>query len=263
MEHGDIEEQIATRTANTLLAVVQGSCGVRSRDGLATWLHGDLQQFVPHELAIVAWGNFRLGSIAYESVVRPRAWGAPHPEDPGVRRMLTSAFSYWSANEQSPVAVPGEMLQLRGHALFPLTGAQVALAHGLNDCRGEYDCLYVFVGPSSLQEAKTAEHLRLLLPSIDAAFRQGMAQPRRPMASIVVKPAPRAYGLGSADEEHRPLSTREHEVMHWVRLGKTNSEIASIMNLSTFTVKNHMRRIYKKLDVLNRAQAVGQMGAMA
>ena len=98
---------------------------------------------------------------------------------------------------------------------------------------------------------------------LDAAFRQGMAQPRRPMAPIVVRPAPTAYGVGGEDEEHRPLSTREHEVMHWVRLGKTNSEIASIMNLSTFTVQNHMRRIYKKLDVLNRAQAVGQMGAMA
>jgi DNA-binding CsgD family transcriptional regulator len=45
-------------------------------------------------------------------------------------------------------------------------------------------------------------------------------------------------------------------------MGKTNSEIAMILHLSTFTVKNHMRRIYKKLDVLNRAQAVGSLDRM-
>ncbi|HEY0823061.1 MAG TPA: LuxR C-terminal-related transcriptional regulator [Ramlibacter sp.] len=32
--------------------------------------------------------------------------------------------------------------------------------------------------------------------------------------------------------------------------------------MSTFTVKNHMRRIYRKLDVLNRAQAVGSLDRM-
>jgi DNA-binding CsgD family transcriptional regulator len=28
-----------------------------------------------------------------------------------------------------------------------------------------------------------------------------------------------------------------------------------ILNISAFTVKNHLQRIFKKLDVLNRAQA--------
>jgi DNA-binding CsgD family transcriptional regulator len=65
-----------------------------------------------------------------------------------------------------------------------------------------------------------------------------------------------------AGERGSPLSGRELEVMQWVKMGKTNSEIAMILNLSTFTVKNHMRRIYKKLDVLNRAQAVGSLDSM-
>lgn len=76
--------------------------------------------------------------------------------------------------------------------------------------------------------------------------------------SLPVHAAP-VLAEGAAGWRGRPLSARELEIMKWVRMGKTNSEIAMILDLSTFTVKNHMRRIYRKLDVLNRAQAVGSL----
>ena len=41
-------------------------------------------------------------------------------------------------------------------------------------------------------------------------------------------------------------------------MGKTNSEIGQILDISFFTVKNHAQRIFRKLDVLNRTQAVAQ-----
>ena len=49
--------------------------------------------------------------------------------------------------------------------------------------------------------------------------------------------------------------------MEWVRMGKTNQEIGMILNISAFTVKNHLQRIFKKLDAMNRAQAVGLIEA--
>jgi DNA-binding CsgD family transcriptional regulator len=57
------------------------------------------------------------------------------------------------------------------------------------------------------------------------------------------------------------LSAREAEILHWIALGKTNPEIGSILNISAFTVKNHVQRILKKLDVTNRTQAVGKTQA--
>lgn len=59
------------------------------------------------------------------------------------------------------------------------------------------------------------------------------------------------------------LSARESEILAWVALGKTNPEIGSILGISTFTVKNHVQRILKKLDVTNRTQAVGKTTARA
>lgn len=54
------------------------------------------------------------------------------------------------------------------------------------------------------------------------------------------------------------LTPRQTEVLHWLCHGKTNDEIASILGISIFTVKNHVQRIFLKLDASNRAQAVSR-----
>jgi DNA-binding CsgD family transcriptional regulator len=52
------------------------------------------------------------------------------------------------------------------------------------------------------------------------------------------------------------LTQRESEIMDYVKNGKTNIEISLILKISPNTVKNHLKSIFKKLDVVNRAQAV-------
>lgn len=53
----------------------------------------------------------------------------------------------------------------------------------------------------------------------------------------------------------RCLSKREKEVLYWVTLGKTNWEIGMILNISLYTVKNHIKNILMKLDATNRTHA--------
>jgi DNA-binding NarL/FixJ family response regulator len=52
------------------------------------------------------------------------------------------------------------------------------------------------------------------------------------------------------------LSPREGEVMDLVSEGLTNRQIASRCFLSEKTVKNHVNRIFAKLAVTSRAEAV-------
>ncbi len=59
-------------------------------------------------------------------------------------------------------------------------------------------------------------------------------------------------------EEARRITTREEEILRWVSLGKSNFEIGSILAISPLTVKNHVQKILRKLNVVNRAQAVGK-----
>jgi LuxR family maltose regulon positive regulatory protein len=55
-----------------------------------------------------------------------------------------------------------------------------------------------------------------------------------------------------------PLSRRELDVLHLIAKGMTNQEIAGTLYLSANTIKSHSIKIYRKLNVCNRTQAVSK-----
>jgi len=58
------------------------------------------------------------------------------------------------------------------------------------------------------------------------------------------------------------LTQREAEVMHWLLLGKTNKDIAEILELSPRTVNKHLEHIFEKLCVENRTAAVAHINSL-
>ncbi|RUL47894.1 LuxR C-terminal-related transcriptional regulator [Lysinibacillus antri] len=52
-----------------------------------------------------------------------------------------------------------------------------------------------------------------------------------------------------------PLSKREKEVLYYVLEGLSNQEVAEELFISVHTVKNHLTKIFKKLDVQDRNEA--------
>ncbi|WIX75048.1 LuxR C-terminal-related transcriptional regulator [Amycolatopsis carbonis] len=56
--------------------------------------------------------------------------------------------------------------------------------------------------------------------------------------------------------ERSPLSAREREIVAWVAEGLTNRRIAELAVVSENTVRQHLKRIFGKLDVHSRAQLV-------
>lgn len=52
-----------------------------------------------------------------------------------------------------------------------------------------------------------------------------------------------------------PLSERECQVLRQLAEGRSNKEIASVLQLAEGTVKNHLSNIFGKLGVLDRTQA--------
>ena len=55
--------------------------------------------------------------------------------------------------------------------------------------------------------------------------------------------------------ECEPLTPRETEVLTYLSKGFTIKEIASLMGIKWFTVNDHIKSIYKKLNVSSRAEA--------
>ena len=52
------------------------------------------------------------------------------------------------------------------------------------------------------------------------------------------------------------LSDREKEVLHMLAEGKTNKEVATLLDLSPYTVETHRNRIMQKLNLHNTAEIV-------
>ena len=60
------------------------------------------------------------------------------------------------------------------------------------------------------------------------------------------------------DRQHRcdhSLTPREREVLDWLARGKSNAQIAEILEISSATVSKHLEHIYPKLGVENRTAA--------
>lgn len=63
-------------------------------------------------------------------------------------------------------------------------------------------------------------------------------------------------GPGVADDDAPLLSQREKQVLDYITKGFTVHEIAALMQLSHFTIRTFVRRIYSKLKVSSKAEAI-------
>jgi DNA-binding NarL/FixJ family response regulator len=75
-------------------------------------------------------------------------------------------------------------------------------------------------------------------------------------ASVLVDAMRRGPEKIGRDPAASGLSDREFEVMELIARGKSNAQIASQLFLSEKTVKNHVNRIYAKLGVKTRGEAI-------
>jgi transcriptional regulator EpsA len=243
--------------ASYLKIMAEGSSATRHVD-LQRWLQGNMQALLPHDILLSGWGNFEEGSVQHDVVsalpgVRSYAAGTDC-----LPFLLSKFHSRWVAAGRSPSSLDfREFAHLLGSTSLPGTFSSAmrsmrsVLIHGMRDQRGRHECLYVLLSARELPLETPTEAISVLLPCIDAALRQitQLPQQYRPAQSQ----------LRATNEDASGLSERETQIMAWVAMGKTNSEIGTILNISGYTVKNHMQRIFQKLNVFNRTQAVSKV----
>ncbi|WP_420645252.1 LuxR C-terminal-related transcriptional regulator [Candidatus Leptofilum sp.] len=113
----------------------------------------------------------------------------------------------------------------------------------------------------TLTQAEPGGYIRLFLDTPDPALHRLLhLAANNPVTAAYVRTI-----LTHCDPEQaqpspiiQPLSPREMEVLHHLAAGRSNREIANEMILSLNTIKAHTRRLYAKLDVNNRTQAVAR-----
>jgi transcriptional regulator EpsA len=243
--------------------LIESATTIRRHVELLQWLQGGVQQYLPHDILLAGWGNFQEKSLQHDMLSRlpgVRSYGVGTD---GLPFLLSKFYDCWMAAGRKPCHFSFQRFEyLLGHSSLPgsfssaLRGMRSVLIHGLRDERSQHECLYILLSAADIAPEPSSSALCVLMPCLDSVLRQITPLPQQRRQCL--KPRP-----GGVQDEALGLSERENQIMDWVAMGKTNSEIGSILNISAYTVKNHMQRIFQKLNVFNRAQAVSKVNRIS
>jgi DNA-binding NarL/FixJ family response regulator len=97
-----------------------------------------------------------------------------------------------------------------------------------------------------------------LLGAVEDVHRGGS-----PMTSNIARKIVQSFTQTAAPDTQQSLCPREQEVLDLLARGYLYKEIAERLNISVPTVNTHVRRVYEKLHVRSRAQAVAKYAHLA
>jgi DNA-binding NarL/FixJ family response regulator len=105
-----------------------------------------------------------------------------------------------------------------------------------------------------LKDASAAE----IIAAVRAVARGEASCPPR-LCLTLIRHVASEYRLkpkNGAGTDRNSLTHRQLQLMNLVAQGLTNKEIAASLNLSEFTVKNHIRRVMRQMEAESRHEAV-------
>jgi transcriptional regulator EpsA len=248
-----MEDEILIRNRaelDTLLVNLEAAVRVGKRSDFFSWVQGVFQGIIGHDLLICALPEPGTRSFRMD-------WMSSRPLDEGLFSELCSPagglvhrlIAYWEKTGRHPIvlaearATPFAADGLAAEVLRLKLGEVVA--HGVPDAAGRAAGFFMFSWLSTRGVLEHRRALQLMAPYLHAAWAR---------ANCEADEAQALNRLVTRDV----LTTREVEILNWVEQGKSNNEIAQILAISHLTVKNHVQKILRKLNVQNRAQAVAK-----
>lgn len=247
-------EHLPPTTRTLFLRATESACEVRHRGELFLWCQGALRALLPHGVVVCMVLDGHHG-VRYNDCLHavPLDEATLSPlRDPhhGVLAQVAQCcrrIGEWTV----PLHAAAHPAGSEAHALsrqFETLGVGPGLLHctgPLPDGAGLVVLLLALAKPPQPEDASL---LRVLAPQLHLAILRSVEFGRQPTQ----KQGPQEAGL----------TQRQLEILHWVKLGKTNHETAVILSVSELTVKNHLQRAFRKLNVHNRAQAVARLMAL-
>jgi transcriptional regulator EpsA len=228
---------------------LDASLRVHARAHFFSWTQGLLQSLIRHELLICALCHgkppaFRADGFSM-TTPDPALFSDMFLRDTSVAPALLKA---WEERRYQPVVFDtGAGSPICGGAFareLERLGATQLLVHGMHDADGRALSLFTFAGRPGSMGPRQVYLAQLLAPAMHAAWVRTQVQ-RTP--GSIDKPSGQSI-----------LTAREQDILKWIYLGKSNFEIGAILKISPLTVKNHVQKILRKLNVVNRTQAIGK-----
>jgi transcriptional regulator EpsA len=234
--------------------IVELSLRVTERRHFFSLMQGMMQTLIPHEILVCgadegAGERIKLGFMSGSRYFREEHFQASCMENAGV---VSRLFAEWHVSGEAVVI--GRQLNNNGHGAMvdDLESAELRniVLHGVRGPGRRTLGMYAFSRiPTDCLTHRMGYLVDVAMPHIHAAFVRVMMSEAR------------AAGNGK-NPAGRQITPREAEILRWIKEGKTNADIAGILALSPWTVKNHVQTILKKLSAQTRSHAVARAMSM-
>lgn len=213
-----------------------------SYDDFREFVRSYVRPIFPHKMLIVAVGRVTFDQISVEELV---AVDYPQEYVDKINRHTNfknrPVVAEWFAKQTPLLIDPSlqstkmselELKEVREYGLGKLA------IHGQIDIAQRMATYFSFAGVPDLKP-ECSKMLELIIPHahnvLMKAFRATLGKRRCVL-----------------------LTEKEIEVMKWIVLGRTNSEIAIILSKSEKTVRNQIQSILRKMDVSNRTELISK-----
>jgi len=248
------QAQLNDSEREALMLSIDMSLRVHTRPQLFSWAQGALHSLIPHEVLLCGLQEGRQGPMRVDSFSTASGDAARLVETfQQDVSLVPQLIKQWEENRCRAIVSETERGPFASGALArALAGfsAPAVLAHGTHNASGDMTSFFLFAGKPGTLGPKQAYLADLIVPYLQAAW----------VRSLVTWPLDRAGATKPA--KAGLLTPREQQILQWIYHGKSNIEIGMILEISPLTVKNHVQKTLRKLNVLNRTQAVGRALAL-
>lgn len=231
-----------------IMAILVECTRVQTADQFTRVVEDSLRTVLPHEMMLCGIGGISRQGNHIRKILNfnyPLEYFEPLRDAEG--RLDSPLMKKWRETQEPQLfqsgrddhAFPSDWVRL-----FNKYDLRNTIAHGVLDVGGVFSSFFIYsripgeIGPDQ------AFLLKLLTPHLHFAL-------ARVLTTV-------GEYQGKLCQSKKPLSARQREILYWLHEGKTNWEIAKILNLSQLNVKYHVDQIFLKLEVRSRAHAVAK-----
>ncbi|MQY51000.1 helix-turn-helix transcriptional regulator [Rhodocyclus tenuis] len=238
---------LTDREREYLVRAIESAIHVRKRHQFFLWAQGQFRGVLQHEILVCVRldDNQQVQQLEclHGTVLKDESYDRLCNPLSGVAVTLARHCSLTNPLIlASSGALTPEHAELR--ALLTQSGLRNALACSTDRILGG-NSVYILFDLVEEPSQRHAHLLELLLPHLQMAM-------MRLAESANAEPGMAFNGAT------RLVTGREVEILRLLQQGKSNHEIGTVLGISPLTVKNHVQKIYRKLNVQNRAHAVSR-----
>lgn len=232
-----VHKDFTKRDLVEILDIIQASVSCRTESDVIA-VAGRIKELVCADMSVCALAEKATGRLLRVTNHNwPDEWAAMYVAGEFCKMDPVFLYSFESEGAYTWAEASGRFPDKPYSGLMDMA-SEFRLRHGISggiSSDGPKGSIFSFAGDRDRFHKRHLEMLDILTPHMHQALVRTCRVQARPAVDI---------------------SSREREVLSWMREGKTNWEISVILGISERTVKFHVQNIERKLNAVNKAHAI-------